>query len=125
MAPKTATEDGSAGTGIKTNGSDGGATSVVRKVLDCCVGHHDQSLRDTSGTITSTITDPARVFDVIVYVDFDEKPRVIPAVSLGQYDIEELGFWGIETTKNGNQIITFSFEYEGEMYGIGIIVTDD
>ena len=116
-----ATEDGS--TGIETSGE--GTTATARKILDCCVGRHDETLREVGGTIVSVGEPVGTIFDVIVDVEFAENPRVVDSKSLGQYGIDELGFHGIDPLDDGGRITTFSAEYGGQLFGLRIIVTGD
>lgn len=123
MAQQTIEAATKAETDPETTGDSENPTAIARAIFDCCVGRHSQTLRDAGGTITQTCTTPVKIFDVLVTAEFAETPRVVHSKSLAQYGIEELSFWGIETTDDGKQVTTFSAEYEGEMYGLEIVVS--
>ena len=93
-----------------------------RKLFNCCVGRLGETLREAGGTLVFVGEPSGTVFDVVVDAEFPETPRVVDSKSLGQYDVDELGFHGIRPREDGGSVTTFSAEYGGVLYGLRIIV---
>lgn len=119
----TANSDGS--TALRGATGSGSLSAVGRKLFDCCVGRPTETLREAGGTLAFVGEPTMTVFDVIVEATFPETPRVVNSKSLDRYDIDELGFHEIRPGENGGSVTTISAEYEGDLYGLRIVVPSE